>query len=271
MKFVSLLVLSLFLAVGIFAQKESVTAEIIFPGEWAKVDKLPMPDYPGIAKKTGLGGRVGVDVVLDKKGSVISADNADGPYPICQSDTEPSVLALRNAALAAARRARFRVDAQWSHGMSGRIIYDFVTDRSSDIGGGVTGGHQKSGDRLTVVGTTDPDTGARIQSDDKVAVGNNSEHPPKTISGGVLNGKATHLAKPAYPPAARAVRAGGPVVVRVIINEEGKIYSAEALTGHPLLRHASEAAACETSFTPTLLMGKPVKVMGVITYNYVAP
>ena len=38
--------------------------------------------------------------------------------------------------------------------------------------------------------------------------------PPKMISGGVLNGKATSLPKPAYPAAARAVRASGPSAYR---------------------------------------------------------
>ena len=36
----------------------------------------------------------------------------------------------------------------------------------------------------------------------------------RQISGGVLNGKATSLPKPRYPPAARAVRASGAVSVR---------------------------------------------------------
>ena len=44
---------------------------------------------------------------------------------------------------------------------------------------------------------------------------------PKQISGGVLNGKATSLPKPPYPPAARAVRASGAVSVQVLIDENG--------------------------------------------------
>ena len=92
---------------------------------------------------------------------------------------------------------------------------------------------------------------------------------PKTVSGGVLNGKATSLPKPAYPPAAKAVRAAGAVSVQVLIDESGRVVSASAVSGHPLLRAAAEGAARGARFSPTLLSGQAVKVSGVITYNFV--
>lgn len=92
---------------------------------------------------------------------------------------------------------------------------------------------------------------------------------PKQISGGVLNGKATSLPKPPYPPAARAVRAAGAVSVQVLIDENGNVVSASAVSGHPLLRAAAVQAARGARFSPTKLSGQPVKVSGVITYNFV--
>ncbi|MGI8786547.1 MAG: TonB family protein [Pyrinomonadaceae bacterium] len=92
---------------------------------------------------------------------------------------------------------------------------------------------------------------------------------PKKISGGVLNGKATSLPKPPYPPAAKAVRASGAVTVQVTINEQGSVVSASAVSGHPLLRQAAEQAARQARFAPTLLSGQPVSVTGVIVYNFV--
>jgi TonB family protein len=92
---------------------------------------------------------------------------------------------------------------------------------------------------------------------------------PSTVSGGVLNGKAISLPKPAYPPAARAVRASGAVNVQVLIDEEGRVVSAHAISGNPLLIAAAEAAARSARFSPTLLSGQPVKVSGVISYNFV--
>jgi TonB family protein len=97
--------------------------------------------------------------------------------------------------------------------------------------------------------------------------------PPRSgapISGGILNGKAVSMPKPAYPAVARAARASGTVTVQVTIDESGKVASARAITGHPLLQQAAVQAAYGARFSPTLLSGQPVKVTGVITYNFVA-
>ena len=92
--------------------------------------------------------------------------------------------------------------------------------------------------------------------------------PPKKISGGVLNGKATSLPTPAYPAAARAVRAGGAVNVQITTDESGRVVSATAVSGHPLLRAAAEKAANGAKFAPTMLSGQPIKVIGTIIYNF---
>jgi TonB family protein len=97
-----------------------------------------------------------------------------------------------------------------------------------------------------------------------------TETPVKTISGGVLNGKAKSLAKPAYPAAARAVKAEGAVSVQILIDEEGNVVTATAVSGHPLLRQAAEQAALNSKFAPTTLSGQPVKVSGVVVYNFIA-
>jgi protein TonB len=94
--------------------------------------------------------------------------------------------------------------------------------------------------------------------------------PPRApISGGVLNGKAISLPKPAYPPMAKAARAAGTVVVQVTIDETGKVISAHAISGHPLLQAAAVQAAYGARFSPTQLSGQPVKVTGTISYNFV--
>ena len=95
--------------------------------------------------------------------------------------------------------------------------------------------------------------------------------PPRApISGGVLNGKAISLPKPAYPPIAKAAHASGTVVVQVLIDENGSVVSAKALSGHPLLQAVAVGAARQARFSPTKLSGQPVKVTGVIQYNFVA-
>ena len=93
--------------------------------------------------------------------------------------------------------------------------------------------------------------------------------PTKPISGGVLNGKAITLPKPSYPQIARSAKASGTVVVQVTIDEMGDVIEARAVSGHELLQAAAVEAARQAKFTPTKLSGQPVKVTGVITYNFV--
>ena len=95
-----------------------------------------------------------------------------------------------------------------------------------------------------------------------------SPPPPKPVSSGIINGKATSLPKPAYPAAARAVRADGAVTVQITTDESGNVISTSAISGHPLLRQAAEQAAKNAKFAPTLLSGQPIKIVGTIVYNF---
>jgi len=90
------------------------------------------------------------------------------------------------------------------------------------------------------------------------------------IESGVLNGRALSLGRPAYPPIARAAHASGTVTVQVLIDEQGNVIAAHAVDGHPLLQAAAVGAARQARFSPTLLEGDPVKVTGVIKYNFVS-
>lgn len=128
-------------------------------------------------------------------------------------------------------------------------------------------------DRRGTVSTTtpvfnepEPNTGRDPEPDIKV--------PPPikkvTVSKGVVNGLAVSLPKPTYSAAARAVRASGKVDVQILIDESGRVVSASAVSGHPLLKVEAERAARSARFTPTLLTGVAVKVTGVIVYNFVA-
>jgi TonB family protein len=88
----------------------------------------------------------------------------------------------------------------------------------------------------------------------------------RTIRGGVLNGKAITLPKPIYPS---GVEVSGTVTVEVTIDEYGGVSSARAVSGHNQLQQAAVDAALQARFSPTYLMGEPVKVTGLITYNFV--
>ena len=88
------------------------------------------------------------------------------------------------------------------------------------------------------------------------------------VNGGVLNGKATSLPLPVFPAIARQAHASGAVTVEVTIDENGAVVAAHAVSGHPLLQAAAVTAARQASFAPTRLNGEPVKVAGVLIYNF---
>ena len=90
----------------------------------------------------------------------------------------------------------------------------------------------------------------------------------KPISGGVLNGTAINLPTPVYPEAAKRMRTQGTVIVEVVLDETGKVVSANATSGPPMLREAAVQAALKARFSPTKLSGQPVKVSGVINYKF---
>lgn len=89
-----------------------------------------------------------------------------------------------------------------------------------------------------------------------------------TVSGGVLQGNAIRKPQPTYPPIAKAARASGAVQVQVTISEEGRVIDAQVISGHPLLRDAALQSARQWLFKPTELSGVPVKVQGVLTFNF---
>ena len=101
-----------------------------------------------------------------------------------------------------------------------------------------------------------------------------AEPPPtprpmlKPVSGGVLNGSAISLPAPAYPENARRLRIAGTVIVDVVIDEMGKVISANASGGPAQLADAAVQAARRARFSPTKLSGQPVKVSGVINYKF---
>ncbi len=89
------------------------------------------------------------------------------------------------------------------------------------------------------------------------------------VSEGVLQGSAIKKQVPVYTAIAKAAHASGMVQVVVTISEEGRVLDAQVINGHPLLRQSAVDAARQWIFTPTKLSNVPVKVQGVLSFNFV--
>jgi protein TonB len=76
------------------------------------------------------------------------------------------------------------------------------------------------------------------------------------------------LPKPVYPPQAKLMKIEGTVTVQLLIDENGDVVSAKASGGPQMLKAMAESAARKAKFTPTKLSGVPVKVTGVVRYNF---
>ena len=212
-----------------------------------KVVDMPRASLPIWDGANYFGQTVRVAVTVDEAGTVISVGNATGPGSVCPAVTRPDVLALREQAKAVAAKAKFEpLPAGVMEATLSYVEVEFPSKPEKKAKEG-----KEKVETFTVVGRGDEDS-ATSESD-----------------GGVLNGKAISLPKPPYPPAAHAVKAMGAVQIQVVIDEEGNLFSAAAVSGHPLLRSAARQAACGAKFSPTLLSGNPVKVAGIITYNFV--
>ena len=248
--------------------------------ESAKIVSTPRLTVPQDAIESGLGGTVRVLVAVDDAGNVTSADDVTGPGPVCKSVTRRDVVAMRGAAKEASMLAKFMPATNKGEPVASSLWlnFDFPT-REKKEAESTAYAASNTLPRYTVKGDINFNAANAPPPDYKgpVNTGRSGEtlpapdvsNIPKQISGGVLNGKATSLPKPPYPPAARAVRASGAVSIQVLIDENGEAFTAQAVSGHPLLRAASTTAACGARFSPTTLEGNPVKVSGIITYNFV--
>jgi TonB family protein len=95
-----------------------------------------------------------------------------------------------------------------------------------------------------------------------------AQRPAGPVEGGILNSKAIELPAPVYPDEARKVHAAGQVQVKVLIDETGRVMTADAIFGPEMLRMAAIDAARKARFAPLVIAGSAVKVSGILTYDF---
>ena len=92
---------------------------------------------------------------------------------------------------------------------------------------------------------------------------------PLRLPSTIISSKAIDKPAPPYPAIAKAANVQGTVAVQIVIDEQGRVISAKATGGHPLLLNAAVQAAYRARFTPTVLGGQAVTVTGSSPYNFV--
>lgn len=95
--------------------------------------------------------------------------------------------------------------------------------------------------------------------------------PSGPVEGGMLNSKAIDLPPPIYPEEAKKVHASGQVQVKVLVDETGKVMTADVVFGPKSLWLAAIDAAKKARFKPIVIEGTAVKVTGILTYDFVEP
>lgn len=91
----------------------------------------------------------------------------------------------------------------------------------------------------------------------------------RVVFGGILQSKTINESSPAYPKYGKTARVSGRVVVKVEVDEDGRVVKAHAQGGYGMLPEAAEQDALETRLAPVRLSGEPVRVAGYIMYNFV--
>jgi protein TonB len=92
--------------------------------------------------------------------------------------------------------------------------------------------------------------------------------PVVRLTSKLTQGRVLRKVEPQYPAIARQVRVQGSVQVQIDISETGAVTNVTLLTGHPLLREAAMQAAKQWLFIPTELNERPVRAIGVLTFNF---
>jgi len=91
---------------------------------------------------------------------------------------------------------------------------------------------------------------------------------PVKVSSGVLGAKLLEKVVPIYPPLATRVRVEGDVVLEVRVDATGHVREITVLQGHPLLKDAAVTAVRQWVYSPTLLSGQPVEILGLVTVQF---
>ncbi len=215
-----------------------------------KVAFVENPVQPDEAKRSGLGGRVNIRLLIAKDGRVKRIEEPTGPDNVCPGVQRPDVVALRIAAKKAAENARF------SPAIKNGKPFETYISLGLDF--------PKLVPDASTEGETTDDKDLTDEPGSTMGVRQKGEVEDRIITGGKLK----KLRSPSDSKAALDADVRGTVVVRILIDEAGKVFSVEPVSGLPLLQPAAIVAACKVEFTPRLRDGRPVSFRRTLEYVF---
>jgi TonB family protein len=200
------------------------------------------PVYPELAKRARVQGQVVLKVTVDEEGSVGNAEVLRG-HPL-----------LKDSAVAAVK--------QWKYEPT------IINGAAVTVTATVTINFVLPGDQ-----TMPSQAGAvpRIGSYAADPEINDPLDSPDRIASTVRNPRLIKIVDPVYPELAKRARVQGQIVLKVTVDEEGRIRDVEVLSGHPLLSDSAVAAVKQWIYEPTIINGAAVPVTATVTINFVLP
>jgi len=196
--------------------------------------------------------------------------------PINQVRPQPTRHTPTNAPVDPTARVQERTDA-YAQATDPRIVPEDVGTRAINVPP-VTDPSFRIGNRNVDLPTgAVPNTGSCATCTTTPPVVIITEKPPtpeppkpttQRVTSVVLNSKVVSLPQPPYPMIAKQAGVQGTVNIQILVDEQGRVVSAQIVSGNGLLNAAAREAAMRARFTPTTLNGVPVKIQGVITYNF---
>jgi outer membrane biosynthesis protein TonB len=230
LKCVVLLIFFLLLADRAIAQDSA-------QGSDARVISSPQFRLPQNAQDAGVDGKIKLTFTVDKNGEAKGFTVLSGPAWPCGTKPSKEIDDALDAVKENIRATRFSPALKSGKPVSSDVTMTFLIGQAYDAW-------------------------LKKRDAEKNGFG-------KLLQAGIINGKALSLPIPNIPAAGVSLKISSTVYVDVLIDEEGNVIRAGATSGVFSFQEAARSAACRAKFSPTTQNGTPIKVAGMITYNFV--
>lgn len=220
-----------------------------------EIVKSKRADYPQFARERGIQGQVMLKILVSETGDVEKVDVLSGDPMLAES------------AVSAVRKWKFKPFIRNGRPIkvSTQLPMDFAFSNKIMEKGRSEDGTAVTGKGYSVASSPAGDKAVNFPADSNGA----ADVPRRVrVSQGVSQGLLIHQVAPVYPPAARANRVQGAVVLQAVIGKDGRLSNLHVVSGPPELRDAAVGAVQQWRYKPYYLKGEPVEVETQLTINF---